>query len=129
VTTSADFPRKDFGNGTVLIQTVNVGRDAVTPLHPNYLAADWLVRISAGRSCMSCEPADRIVGLRGLAGTGKTTALRELAKACTPLHRAAILRANAAATDVCEGRIRGSDFAKPVALEAHVVQTQPDSAR
>jgi hypothetical protein len=50
-----------------LIQTVNAGRDTVTPLHPNYQPADWLGQDQRRASLHVLRTGDRITGLRGLA--------------------------------------------------------------
>jgi len=65
-----------------LIQVVNAGCDAVAPLHPSYRPADWLGEDQQRAIYHVLRTSDRITGLRGLAGTGKTTALRELVAAC-----------------------------------------------
>ena len=65
-----------------LIQTVNAGCDAVAPLHPGYQPADWLGEDQKRAIYHVLRTSDRITGLRGLAGSGKTTALRELVAAC-----------------------------------------------
>jgi ATP-dependent exoDNAse (exonuclease V) alpha subunit len=65
-----------------LIQTVNAGCDAVAPLHPGYRPAAWLGEDQHRAIYHVLRTSDRITGLRGLAGTGKTTALRELVTAC-----------------------------------------------
>jgi conjugative relaxase-like TrwC/TraI family protein len=65
-----------------LIQTVNAGCDAVVPLHPGYKPADWLGEDQRRAIYHVLRTSDRITGLRGLAGSGKTTALRELVAAC-----------------------------------------------
>jgi conjugative relaxase-like TrwC/TraI family protein len=65
-----------------LIQTVNAGCDAVAPLHPGYRPADWLGEDQQRAIYHVLRTSDRITGLRGLAGSGKTTALRELVAAC-----------------------------------------------
>jgi conjugative relaxase-like TrwC/TraI family protein len=65
-----------------LIQTVNAGCNAVAPLHPNYRPADWLGEDQQRAIYHVLRTSDRITGLRGLAGTGKTTALRELVAGC-----------------------------------------------
>ena len=65
-----------------LIQTVNAGCGAVAPLHPGYRPADWLGEDQRRAIYHVLRTSDRITGLRGLAGTGKTTALRELVAAC-----------------------------------------------
>jgi conjugative relaxase-like TrwC/TraI family protein len=65
-----------------LIQTVNAACVAVAPLHPGYRPADWLGEDQKRAINHVLRTSDRIIGLRGLAGSGKTTALRELVNAC-----------------------------------------------
>jgi len=65
-----------------LIQTVNAACDTVPPLHPGYRPADWLGEDQRRAIYHLLRTSDRITGLRGLAGSGKTTALRELVAAC-----------------------------------------------
>jgi hypothetical protein len=65
-----------------LIQTVNAACDSVAPLHPGYRPADWLGEDQCRAIYHVLRTSDRITGLRGLAGSGKTTALRELVAAC-----------------------------------------------
>ena len=80
---------------------MNAGRDAVTPLHPNYQPADWLGEDQRRAILHVLRTGDRIAGLRGLAGTGKTTALHELVKASNAVHVEPVFCApTAAATDV-----------------------------
>ena len=84
-----------------LIQTVNAGCDAVAPLHPGYRPADWLGEDQKRAIYHVLRTSDRITGLRGLAGTGKTTALRELVAACKEARVEPLFCApTAAATDV-----------------------------
>ena len=84
-----------------LIQTVNAGCDAVAPLHPGYQPADWLGEDQRRAILHVLRTGDRITGLRGLAGTGKTTALRELVAACKEAQSEPLFCApTAAATDV-----------------------------
>lgn len=84
-----------------LIQTVNTGCDAVAPLHPGYQPADWLGEDQRRAILHVLRTGDRITGLRGLAGTGKTTALRELLTACKQARVEPLFCApTAAATDV-----------------------------
>ena len=84
-----------------LIQTVNAGCDAVAPLHPGYRPADWLGEDQRRAIYHILRTSDRITGLRGLAGTGKTTALRELVAACKEARIEPLFCApTAAATDV-----------------------------
>ncbi|MBL9171818.1 MAG: relaxase domain-containing protein, partial [Verrucomicrobiales bacterium] len=84
-----------------LIQVVNAGCDAVAPLHPSYRPADWLGEDQQRAIYHVLRTSDRISGLRGLAGTGKTTALRELVAACKEARIEPVFCApTAAATDV-----------------------------
>jgi conjugative relaxase-like TrwC/TraI family protein len=84
-----------------LIQTVNTGCDTVAPLHPGYQPAAWLGEDQQRAIYHVLRTSDRITGLRGLAGTGKTTALRELVNACKEARVEPLFCApTAAATDV-----------------------------
>jgi conjugative relaxase-like TrwC/TraI family protein len=84
-----------------LIQTVNAGCDAVAPLHPGYRPAAWLGEDQQRAIYHVLRTSDRITGLRGLAGSGKTTALRELVAACNEAKIEPLFCApTAAATDV-----------------------------
>jgi conjugative relaxase-like TrwC/TraI family protein len=84
-----------------LIQTVNAGCDSVAPLHPGYRPADWLGEDQRRAIYHVLRTSDRITGLRGLAGSGKTTALRELVAACKEANIEPLFCApTAAATDV-----------------------------
>ncbi|MCI0747535.1 MAG: relaxase domain-containing protein [Verrucomicrobia subdivision 3 bacterium] len=84
-----------------LIQAVDRGRDAVVPLHPEYQPAAWLGDDQRRAVLHVLNTGDRIAGLRGLAGTGKTTALHELANACATAGVELLFCApTAAATDV-----------------------------
>jgi conjugative relaxase-like TrwC/TraI family protein len=84
-----------------LIEAVDTGRDAVAPLHPTYQPANWLGDDQRRAILHVLNTNDRITGLRGLAGTGKTTALRELVNACNAARIEPLFCApTAAATDV-----------------------------
>ena len=84
-----------------LIQTVNAGCDSVAPLHPGYRPADWLGEDQRRAIYHVLRTSDRITGLRGLAGSGKTTALCELVAACKEAKIEPLFCApTAAATDV-----------------------------
>jgi conjugative relaxase-like TrwC/TraI family protein len=111
-----------------LIQTVNAGCDAVAPLHPGYEAAAWLGEDQQRAIYHVLRTSDRITGLRGLAGTGKTTALRELVAACQEAKIEPLFCApTAAATDVLrkEGfeakTLQSLIFSKPVLSDKHLV--------
>jgi conjugative relaxase-like TrwC/TraI family protein len=83
VKTERGFSTKEIlATELALIQTVNAGCDAVAPLHPGYRPADWLGEDQRRAIYHVLRTSDRITGLRGLAGSGKTTALRELVAAC-----------------------------------------------
>jgi conjugative relaxase-like TrwC/TraI family protein len=106
---SADLVKTERGFSTPqilateldLIQTVNAGCDAVAPLHPGYKPADWLGEDQRRAIYHVLRTSDRITGLRGLAGSGKTTALRELVAACKEAKIEPLFCApTAAATDV-----------------------------
>ncbi len=84
-----------------LIQTVNAACDTVGPLHYDHKPADWLSEDQQRALYHILRTSDRITGLRGLAGTGKTTALRELVTACKETRVEPLFCApTAAATDV-----------------------------
>jgi conjugative relaxase-like TrwC/TraI family protein len=84
-----------------LIQSVNAGSDAVSPVHPTYQPAGWLSEDQQRAVLHVLRTSDRITGIRGLAGTGKTTALRELVAACKAARVEPLFCApTASATDV-----------------------------
>jgi ATP-dependent exoDNAse (exonuclease V) alpha subunit len=84
-----------------LIQTVNAACDIVAPIHPIYKPADWLGEDQQRAIYHVLRTHDRITGLRGLAGTGKTTALHELVAACAEVKIEPLFCApTAAAADV-----------------------------
>jgi conjugative relaxase-like TrwC/TraI family protein len=93
--------RKILETELFLIQTVDASRDTVLPLQPTYQPADWLGDDQRRAILHVLNTNDRITGLRGLAGTGKTTALRELMNACNEVKIEPLFCApTAAATDV-----------------------------
>jgi conjugative relaxase-like TrwC/TraI family protein len=111
-----------------LIQTVNTGCDSVAPLHPSYRPADWLGEDQRRAIYHVLRTSDRITGLRGLAGSGKTTALRELVAACKEAKIEPLFCApTAAATDVLrkEGfeakTLQSLLFSKPILSERHLI--------
>jgi len=111
-----------------LIQTVDVGCDAVAPLHPGYKPADWLGEDQRRAIYHVLRTSDRITGLRGLAGSGKTTALRELVAACNEAKIEPLFCApTAAATDVLrkEGfeakTLQSLLLSKPVLTERQLI--------
>ena len=111
-----------------LIQTVNAGCDSFAPLHPGYQPADWLGEVQRRAIYHVLRTSDRITGLRGLAGSGKTTALRELVAACKEAKIEPLFCApTATATDVLrkEGfeakTLQSLLFSKPVLSEKHLI--------
>jgi conjugative relaxase-like TrwC/TraI family protein len=102
VTTERGFTTKEIlAKELALIQTVNAACDSVAPLHPGHRPADWLGEDQRRAIYHVLRTPDRITGLKGLAGTGKTTALRELAAACKAAKIEPLFCApTAAATDV-----------------------------
>jgi len=66
-----------------LLTTVRAGKSSVAPIHPYFQPADWLGPDQRAAVRHVLQNADRISGVRGLAGSGKTTMLRELARACS----------------------------------------------
>jgi conjugative relaxase-like TrwC/TraI family protein len=104
-----------------LIQTVNAGCDSVAPLHPGYRPADWLGEDQRRAIYHVLRTSDRITGLKGLAGSGKTTALRELVAACKEVRVEPLFCApTAAATDV----LRKEGF-EAVTLQSLLLSRQP----
>lgn len=84
-----------------LIQTVDAACDSVPPLHPGYRPADWLGDDQRRAIYHILRTGDRITGLKGLAGSGKTSALRELVTACNEAKIETLFCApTAAATEV-----------------------------
>jgi conjugative relaxase-like TrwC/TraI family protein len=84
-----------------LIQTVNAACDTVGSLHYDHKPADWLSEDQQRAIYHVLRTSDRITGLRGLAGSGKTTALRELVAACAEVKIEPLFCApTAAATEV-----------------------------
>ncbi len=111
-----------------LIQTVNAGCDAVAPLHPGYKPADWLGEDQRRAIYHVLRNSDRITGLRGLAGSGKTTALRELVAACNEAKIEPLFCApTAAATDVLRNEgfeaktLQSLLLSKPVLSERQLI--------
>ena len=93
--------RQILATELALIQAVNAGCDSVAPLHPGYQPADWLGEDQRRAVYHVLRTGDRITGLRGLAGSGKTTTLRELVTACKEAGIEPLFSApTAAATDV-----------------------------
>ena len=65
-----------------LIAAVTDGKSAAAPLNFDYHPANWLSPDQQAAIRHVLQSTDRITGIRGLAGTGKTTALQQLNAAC-----------------------------------------------
>jgi conjugative relaxase-like TrwC/TraI family protein len=129
VKTERGFSTKEIiATELALIQTVNAGCDSVAPLHPGYRPADLLGEDQRRAIYHVLRTSDRITGLRGLAGSGKTTALRELVAACKEARIEPLFCApTAAATDVLrkEGfeakTLQSLLLSKPILTERHLI--------
>lgn len=84
-----------------LLRKVRDGKSSVAPIHPYFQPAEWLGQDQRAAVRHVLQSADRISGVRGLAGSGKTTMLRELARACTEAgYRVQFCAPTTAAADV-----------------------------
>jgi conjugative relaxase-like TrwC/TraI family protein len=64
-----------------LIDQMNAGKDAFTPLHPGFNLSAQLGDDQRKALELILHSPDQFTGIRGLAGTGKSTALTELSRA------------------------------------------------
>jgi conjugative relaxase-like TrwC/TraI family protein len=64
-----------------LIDRMNAGKDAFTPLHPGFNLSAQLGDDQRKALDLILHSPDQFTGIRGLAGTGKSTALKELSRA------------------------------------------------
>ena len=97
-----------------LIRTVNAARESMGPLNVAFTPSASLGQDQQRALGHLLQTPDRIVGLRGLAGSGKTTTLQELARACEAAGYSMVWCApTAAATEV----LRAEGF-KAVTLSA-----------
>ena len=111
-----------------LIQTANAACDSVAPLNPGHQVAGWLGEDQQRAIYHILRTSDRITGLKGLAGSGKTTALHELVAACKQAGVEPLFCApTAAAADVLrkEGfeakTLQSLLFSKPTLSAKHLV--------
>lgn len=107
-----------------LIELVRDGKASVPPLGLTFVASDWLESDQKAALHHVLSSSDRITGIRGLAGTGKTTALRELARACR--EEGYTLRF-CAPTSAATAVLRGEGF-EAVTL-SRLLQSAPDHGR
>lgn len=135
---SADLVKTERGFSTreilrtecEFIQVVNAACDTVAPLLYDFRPADWFNEDQQRSLYHVLRTSDRITGLRGLAGTGKTTALRELVAACKEARIEPVFCApTAAAKDVLRKESLGAEtmtlqsllLSKPVLTGRHLV--------
>jgi conjugative relaxase-like TrwC/TraI family protein len=64
-----------------LIDRMNAGKDAFAPLHPGFNLSAQLGDDQRKALDLILHSPDQFTGIRGLAGTGKSTALKELSRA------------------------------------------------
>ena len=105
-----------------MIGTVNDGLNAVAPIAPRHHVTETLGADQRAALKLVLSSCDRITGVQGLAGAGKTTALRELQAAVKQSGRELIVCApSAAATDV----LRKEGFSEAVTVAKFLSQTNP----
>jgi conjugative relaxase-like TrwC/TraI family protein len=93
--------RKILGEELRLIRFVNDGLGTVAPLAPRYVAPDVLGKDQRAALGHVLSSTDQVTGFRGLAGTGKTTTLREFGRVVSQAGGEAVFLApTAGAVDV-----------------------------
>ena len=93
--------RKILGEELRLIRFVNEGLGTVAPLAPRYVAPDALGADQRAALGHVLSSSDRVTGFRGLAGTGKTTTLKEFSRVMSQAGGEAVFLApTAGAVDV-----------------------------
>lgn len=109
-----------------MIGHVNDGLNAVAPIAPHFVVSSKLGADQRAALGLVLSSSDRITGVQGLAGSGKTTALRELQKAVTESGRELLVCApSAAATDV----LRKEGFSGAVTVAKLLTNPAPLSPR
>jgi len=109
-----------------LIRHVNRGLNAAEPIAPRHRMTETLGVDQRAALKLVLSSRDRITGLQGLAGAGKTTTLRELQAAVKQSGRELIVCApSAAATDV----LRKEGFSEAVTVAKLLTNDAPLPAR
>jgi len=86
-----------------LIQMVNSGKHVSPSLNPQFSPAPWLGEDQRNAVLHVLQSSDQITGFRGLAGTGKSTALTEISNALRPSeYRILFCAPTTAATEVLQ---------------------------
>jgi hypothetical protein len=93
--------REILGSELFLVQTLNQGKDSCPALAKSFVPGPHLGSDQKEALVHVINCPDQFTGLRGLAGTGKTTTLSELSRALTDSgHSTLFCAPTAAATDV-----------------------------
>jgi conjugative relaxase-like TrwC/TraI family protein len=118
--------REILGTELAMIRTVNRGLNAAEPIAPRHRVTETLGADQRAALKLVLSSSDRITGMQGLAGAGKTTALRELHAAVKASGRDLVVCApSAAATDV----LRKEGFAEAVTVAKLLTSDAPLSPR
>jgi conjugative relaxase-like TrwC/TraI family protein len=118
--------RQILGAELSMIRSVNEGLGAVRPIAPQFAVSPKLGADQRGALGLVLSSADRITGLQGLAGAGKTTALGELERALKESgYELVVCAPSAAATDV----LRKEGFREAVTVAKLLTSPVPLSAR
>jgi conjugative relaxase-like TrwC/TraI family protein len=109
-----------------MIRAVNRGLNAAEPIAPRHRVAESLGADQRAALKLVLSSCDRITGMQGLAGAGKTTTLRELHAAVKRSGGELVVCApSAAATDV----LRKEGFSTAVTVAKLLTSTAPLSSR
>ncbi len=118
--------REILGTELAMIRAVNRGLNAAEPIAPRHRVTETLGADQRAALKLVLSSCDRITGMQGLAGAGKTTALRELHEAVKQSGRELVVCApSAAATDV----LRKEGFAEAVTVAKLLNNDAPLSPR
>jgi conjugative relaxase-like TrwC/TraI family protein len=123
----AEFSTKEILRAELaMIRAVNDGLNAVAPIAPRFEVSAKLGADQRAALGLVLSSADRITGVQGLAGAGKTTALHELQKAVVGAGGELVVCApSASATDV----LRKEGFSGAVTVAKLLTNPAPLSAR
>lgn len=108
VSVGSEFSTRDILTKELfLIHSVNAGRDAIPPIADHYEPPDKLGADQRNALLHVLTSRDRFTGFRGLAGTGKSTTLLELARVLQTENRHCLFCApTASATDTLRKDLR-----------------------
>jgi conjugative relaxase-like TrwC/TraI family protein len=118
--------REILGTELAMIRAVDRGLNVAEPIAPRHRVTETLGADQRAALKLVLSSCDRITGMQGLAGAGKTTALRELHAAVKQSGRELIVCApSAAATDV----LRKEGFSEAVTVAKLLTNDAPLSPR